>query len=203
MRGMRSQTKLILALALSLPTAAHAADDDGSGGFVEGVVGASMPLGDDAHDDAADNSIKLGLHAGAWTGPQFGVELSADWTPINEASNPFFEATLDTYRVQIGIRGGTLVGEKKNVLVFGRALAGIDILHVDIESIIGNDSDTDTGLALEAGLGVLVDLGPLALGAQLAVPIGMHWDDEDDAADDYLDYTATDLNFMFTVSSSL
>jgi len=50
---------------------------------------------------------------------------------------------------------------------------------------------------------VLIDVGPVAVGGELSVPIGKHWDDSGDNTDNYLDYTAYDLNLMFTLSTAI
>ena len=79
-----------------------------------------------------------------------------------------------------------------------RAGAGVDVGNVSTQgTILGVEIDegqTDLGLALEFGGGVGVELGSVYVGAQLAVPMAFHFDDNGpDDPDDYdFEYTGID-----------
>jgi hypothetical protein len=178
-------------------------------GFGEVVVGIAAPLGDSDHTKAMDTSLKLGVRAGELGANGLGVEGAVDWTPeSNNYSGAVLGQTLDVsiqrFRVQGGLRVGKRVGH--NLLAFGRALAGVDIVHVATTvTVLGSSStgtDTDTGLALEVGGGALVNAGPVVLGAQVAVPMGFHFGKKDSNGVQTSGYNAFDLDVLFTVATT-
>ena len=203
------KTAIVTILLLALPATAHAEKS-----FFEVVGGLSVPVGGSEGDagleygDTVDESLKLGLRAGAFGAGKAGFEVALDWTPYNdELDSSFADVSLHRFRLQGGVRVGGKAAEK--VMVFGRFLLGADIVRLDSRveiPIIGTFEfdETDVGLALEIGGGVIVNLGSVALGGQIALPIAMHFDDDDpmDNEDGDFDYTAYDLDILFTVAST-
>jgi hypothetical protein len=88
-----------------------------------------------------------------------------------------------------------------------RVSAGIDIIHYSAESILNTEqSETDIGPAVELGAGVLLDLHPrVSLGGWLALPIAVHFEEDDpgDPADADLEYTGIDFDIVFGVTFRL
>lgn len=193
----------LLALALvAVPSLAHA------GGFAEAVVGGMVPLADDEYTDTVDGSLKLGVRAGGLSAAGAGAELTLDFTPVSFNGPTTFgdvETTARRFRALIGGRYQTPVG--KAGFVLARVGGGLDVGNVTTQgTVIGIDVDegqTDLGLALELGLGGGVRLGQLYVAGQLAFPIALHFDDDDPADNhDYdFEYTAVDLDLLFTVGS--
>ena len=178
------------------------------GGYAEAVVGMAIPIADDDYEDL-DDAFKFGLRLGSGHGPT-AVELSADYTPfdVDGNSDDSLDFTFDRFRVLVGVRHRVPLGSVKGGQLFLRGGVGADIVHyaVDGTIIVPIDySDTDPGIAAELGAGFVIGLGPKAyLGGQLAVPMGFHFDDEqDDAADTDLDYTGVDIDLLFTVGARI
>jgi hypothetical protein len=193
-------------VTLALPLTARADS------FGEVVAGVAIPLGDDDYADVVDESFKLGLRGGSMPAGGIGVEGSVDWTAINDdiggsVFGQSFDVSWNRFRVLAGARVGTIMGGDTPVLVFGRAGAGVDLVHVSVTAeVLGvesEDSETDAGLALEIGGGALVSLGSVAIGAQIAVPMGFHFEDDDgdDSTIDH-DYTSYDLDILGTIATS-
>jgi hypothetical protein len=180
--------------------------------FGEVVAGVAIPLGDDDYSDVVDESFKLGVRGGSMPAGGIGIEGGVDWTSINddiggEVLGQSFDVAWNRFRVLAGARFGKVMGGETPVLVFARAGAGIDLIHVSVTTeILGNeteDSETDTGLALEVGGGALVSLGSVAIGAQIAVPMGFHFEDDDgDASTFDADYTSYDLDILGTIATT-
>jgi hypothetical protein len=205
---MRSLPYVTLSLVLlALPGAARA------DGFGELVVGLALPLGDDDYADVVDSSLKLGVRGGTTPAAGVGFELGLDWTPINDdygGSVPGFswDVSWNRFRLLGGARVGVLAGSASQpVQLFARFGAGLDIVHTSwrVSTPFGRDEgrETDVGLALEVGGGVLVSLGQVAIGAQIALPMGFHFDDNDDDPQRVdLDYTSVDLDILFTIATA-
>jgi len=93
--------------------------------------------------------------------------------------------------------------------VMMRIAAGADIAHYGLSGsplgITVDESQTDVGLGIEAGLGLGVKLGKVVVGAQLALPIALHFDDDDpmDAHDFDFEYTAVDVEMLFGVAATM
>ena len=204
---MKSTTLLAsLAAAATLVLAIPSSRADG---FGEVVVGIANPIGDSDYDNAVDTSFKLGVRAGELGKNGLGFEGALDWTPISDnyggsVLGQSLDVSWQRFRLQGGLRFGKVLGSH-NLMVFGRALAGVDIIHTSVSATVlgqtSSSSDTDTGLALEFGGGILVDAGPVVLGGQLAIPFGFHFDN---SSTDNVDrsYTAIDLDILFTASTS-
>jgi hypothetical protein len=191
---------------LAVPVAARADS------FGEVVAGVAIPLGDEDYSDVVDESFKLGLRGGTLPTGGIGLEGGIDWTAINddiggEVFGQSFDVAWNRFRILAGARVGKITGGDTPVYVFGRAAAGVDLVHVSVTAeVLGvesEDSETDAGLALEVGGGALVSIGSVALGAQVAVPMGFHFEDDDgdDSTIDH-DYTSYDLDILATVATS-
>ncbi len=190
-------------IAIATTTAATPAVADG---YAEAVVGLAVPVADDDYDNYADDSLKLGLRAGGGAGPAM-LELTGDFTLVNPEfeGNDLVDSSAQRYRILVGARHHVPVGKAS---LFVRVGGGIDIAHARVYgSVFGVDyeySDTDPGIAAEAGLGITVPIGgKLYVGGHLAVPMAFHFD-EDDTSDDtdvFFDYTGVDLDVLFTIGT--
>ncbi len=198
---------LVLPLALAaLATAATTARADG---LVEVAAGGALPLADDDYTDVVDNSVKFAARAASVGDRGVGVELGLDVTPVSLETSQFFglEASAWRFRGLVGARGQAPLGAK--AVGFVRGGAGVDVARYAVTgSLLGqsiDNSETDVGLALELGGGVGVRVGGALISAQLALPIAMHFDDDDpnDATDFDLEYTGIDLDFLFAVGATL
>ena len=86
--------------------------------------------------------------------------------------------------------------------------AGLDLVHWSVSgSVLGidfEDSGTDLGIAAEVAGGVAINLGSVAVGGQLGLPMAFHFEDEDDSDNDPdLDYTGVDLDLLVTLTAPL
>lgn len=190
-------------IAIATMTTASVAHADG---YFEGVVGLAVPVADDDYDDLSNESLKLGLRAGGGGGPT-KLELSADFTPVNleYEGNDLLDTSAQRYRVLIGARHVVPAGKAS---LFVRLGAGVDIAHASaFGTIVGIDyeySDTDPGIAAEAGMGVAIPIGgKLYVGGHFAVPMAFHFDedDPDDDTDVSFDYTGIDIDVLFTIGT--
>jgi len=207
-RVMHRRILLIVSLATLAAPAAARADS-----FGEVVAGVAIPIGDDTYDGIVDESFRLGVRGGSLSERGVGFELGVDWTAVNDDVGGAVPglASLDVswnrFRVLGGARVGKLVGHKTPVFAFARLGAGVDLIHLNVTATVlgveSEKSETDAGLALEVGGGLLVPIGSVAAGVQIAVPMGFHSDDDDsDPTTVEHDYTSYDLDLLATVSTS-
>jgi hypothetical protein len=190
---------------LLLGAHAHAAP---RGGFVELNLGVSIPEADEDWADAVNTSPKLGARFGVPVGRDRDVafEVTLDLSPLDLEvdSVPGVDVDLTRFRVLAGARWQRATS--RDTQWFFRAAAGLDVLRVHISGDVGpisfDDSDTDTGLVIEPGIGIVHDLGSVALGGQLALPFAFH-DDDDDGTDFDTDFTSVDIELLFTVQWTL
>lgn len=194
-------TTFTIAIATTAAPQVAAAD-----GYAEAVVGLAVPVADDDYDNYADDSLKLGLRAGGGGGPT-QLELTGDFTLVSPEfeGNDLLDSSAQRYRILVGARHHVPVGKAS---LFVRLGAGVDIAHASVfGTVLGVDyevSDTDPGIAAEAGIGVRVPLGgKLYVGGHFAVPMAFHFDEDDpqDNDDVYFDYTGIDLDLLFTIGT--
>lgn len=168
-------------------------------GFAEGLLGVSMPLGDQRYNDLINASFKLGVRGGVWLAdmPRVALEGSFDFSPLSSQATSFV-LSYDAKRIRFlgGIRVGFPVDP---VLLYLRFAAGMDYVSYTGVFLGTRLSDSKTGVAFDPGLGVAVAvLGYMRLGAQLSFPISIHNDSRNIA----LDYTSTDLDLVFTIGAA-
>lgn len=170
--------------------------------FVEVAGGLMTPLADDQWKDYVRSSPKLAARAGA-SGQRAGALLSIDWTPINTTDTGFgnsVDVSAHRFRFLIGGIVQQKIGPKLNASF--RLGIGFDVAYVNIyTNIFGFESeasDTDVGLALEPAFGLWFDAGSIQIGGELALPISVHGDRNDN--DVVLnEYTSLDLDLLFGV----
>ncbi len=188
------------AVTIAAPTPAHADS------FVDLFGGISIPLEDEDWTDAVESSPVLGLRVGSTT-KQIGGYLSADWMPTNTDAQgwnlPATSGDVSAHRFRLMV-GPLFQHTVSNTLaVTARAGIGADIAHASISGTVGTigfeESETDVGLGFEFAGGVWFKLGSLAVGGELALPIGIH-DDDNDVLD--FNYTSVDLQILFGVRFS-
>jgi hypothetical protein len=191
-----------LAAAAILGTAGSAAAE----GYIEGVVGAVVPLEEDDYADAVDEGLKLGLRAGSGLGPG-AFELAADYTAFGgfEVLGSTYDFTR--YRVLAGGRHRIGLDGAGKVALLLRVGVGVDVmsLHVTNDLFDFEQTETDAGIAAEVGTGFLVSLGKVYVGGQLALPMAFHFDedDPDDPEDNDVEYNAIDIDVLFTVGARI
>lgn len=171
--------------------------------FVDLFGGISIPVSDDDWTDTVESSPVLGLRVGAVPN-QIGGYLSADWMPTNTDAEgwslPGTSADVSAHRFRLMV-GPLFKHSVSNTLaVTARAGIGADIAHVNVSGNVGpvtfDESETDVGLGFEFAGGVWFKLGNLAVGGEVALPIGIHDDDNDQV--DFV-YTSVDLQLLFGV----
>jgi len=197
---------VVVATTTAAVAAAPAAQADG---LVELAAGGALPLAEDDYADTVDNSVKFAVHAASVGDRGVGVDLGLDVTPVSLETSQFFglEASAWRFRGLVGARGQWPLGAKG--LGFVRGGAGVDVARYAVTgSLLGQSidtSETDVGLALEVGGGVGVRLGGVIVSAQLALPIALHFDDDDPADPDDFDfeYTGVDLDLLFAVGTTM
>jgi hypothetical protein len=192
-------TTFTIAIATTVTAGTAAAD-----GYFEGVAGLSIPVGDEDWDDFADESLKFGLRAGGGAGLT-ALELSGDIMLVNPDSvvdDLPGDFSAQRYRVLIGARHRVQAGK---ATIFVRGGAGVDVFHYSASGqIFGvefEQSETDPGIAAELGGGFTIPFGNLYLGGQMAMPLAFHFDDDDpnDDEDADLEYSAYDIDLLFTI----
>ncbi len=166
-----------------------------------------VPLGDDDYENFVDQSFKLGARVSFFGAPasrdkmNLGLELDFDWTPTAndlDDSNTL-DASFTRLRALVAVRARKRLGA--NTMVFLRAGGGLDYVIGSIKGtiIIPVDAeDNDLGVALELGGGVLTRIGGGFVGMQVALPIALHFGDQEPF--DY-DYTGVDFDLLFTAGT--
>ena len=179
--------------------------DEGTS-YLELAPGLVVPLADSEYTAGTNDSFKLGARLGLALAAHVAFEFTGDWTRLNEAPRQFFDVKATRYRILAGIRIEGRLGRRAHL--FGRVAVGSDIIHANVRtqgSVVGTRfelDETDLGVAIEFGTGVVVELTPaLAVGAQLALPIGLHYnaDDPEDSGDLDLEYKAVDLDVLAAI----
>jgi hypothetical protein len=136
-------------------------------------------------------------------GQRAGAMLSVDWTPINNNDAQFGNAvdiSTHRFRVLLSAAAQQKIGPKLYASL--RIGGGIDIayvnVHTDILGFTSDNSDTDTGLAIEPAAGLWFHTGSMQIGGELALPLAWH-DDRNDNNVQVNGYTSVDLDLMFGV----
>lgn len=165
--------------------------------FLELAGGISIPLGDDEWTNLVESSPKLALRAGA-VPKQLGFVVSADWTPVNTDAGswsvPGASGDVSAHRFRILVGPMIRHAVSNTLSVTATAGIGADIAHASAEAtVLGanfESSETDVGLGFEVGGGVWFKVGGVEVGGQVAVPFGIHDDDNDT-----LDFSYTSYDF--------
>ena len=180
----------------------RASRDEGTS-YLELAPGIMVPVSDSEYTAGTNNSFKLGARLGLALAAHVAFEFTGDWTRLNEAPRQFFDVKATRYRILAGTRIEGRLGRRAHL--FGRVAVGSDIIHANVRtqgSVVGTRfelDETDLGVAVEFGTGVVVEVTPrFAVGAQFALPIGLHYnaDDPEDSGDLDLEYKAVDLDFL-------
>lgn len=189
--------RAILALAvLVTPAIAHADS------YVGLVGGLDLPLSDDQYTDTVEPSPVIGLRVGAAPN-NLGGYLSFEWMPANLETDQFGGLDIDAHRFRL-IVGPEMTHDVSNTLsVTGRAGIGLDIAHSNVSgSILGFDvdeSETDVGLGFEFAGGLWAHVGGLWVGGEVSLPVGIHSEENNEQGSYDYDYTAVDLQLLFSV----
>lgn len=171
--------------------------------FVEIAGGIMIPVEDEDWTDYVESSPKLATRiGGAGQDGRVGGLLSVDWTPVNTDVDGLLggavESSAHRFRILANVLTQHHIGPR--LALSARLGAGVDIAYVRVrENILGTErSDTDSGLAIEAGFGLWFDLGSMKVGGELAFPLSFHSDGPDDDID-LRDYTSFDIDLLFGV----
>lgn len=184
---------LVVGLAVLAPSIARADT------FFEFGGGLILPVSDDDYADFVDPSVGLAARIGGG-GPVLGGMFSLEWAPLPADPDGF---SLNRFRMIGHVVVHRALNPKTELV--GRFGAGLDIMHSSFRATAGpfrvEGSDTDIGVGLEFGGGVWfrVGSGTTQVGAEIALPIGIH--NENGAAgfdpdDQRFDYTAFDLEIL-------
>lgn len=133
-------------------------------GFAEVAGGIMTPGGTDAWVGLGHTSPKLAVRAGTMDRAWADEILSIDWTPIEPD-----EADTSAHRVRV-IGSYSFNARTGALNLSARAGIGLDFLRVRR----GSESDTAIGYAVEVGAGVWFATGPVELGGDIAVPLGLN-----------------------------
>jgi hypothetical protein len=189
--------RAIVALVLvTIAAPAHAES------FVDIYGGISIPIADDDWTDAVESSPVIGARAGAFP-KEIGGYLQVEWMPTNTDAQgwnvPGSSGNISAHRFRVMV--GPLLHRNIGALsVTGRAGIGLDIAYARASGNIGpvtfDESETDVGLGFEFAGGLWFKLGNLEVGGELALPVGLH-DDDNNAID--FNYTSVDIQLLFGV----
>jgi hypothetical protein len=112
------------------------------------------------------------------------------------------EISAHRFRLMIGPLFRHAIGN--TLAVTARAGIGADIAYASVSgTVLGAEfeqSETDVGLGFEFAGGLWFGLGSLEVGGEVALPIGVH-DDDNDQDVDFI-YTSVDLQMLFGVRFS-
>lgn len=192
-----SSLAVTAAVAIAAPTSARADS------FVDLFGGISIPVEDEDWTNAVESSPVLGLRVGSAPN-QIGGYLSADWMPTNTDAQgwsvPGSAGEVEAHRFRLMV-GPLFRSSVSNTLaVTARAGIGADIAYASVSgNVFGatfESSETDVGLGFEFAGGLWFQLGSVAVGGEVALPIGIHDDDNEDI--DFV-YTSVDLQILFGV----
>jgi hypothetical protein len=168
---------MVVTLLLAVSSTARA----GTNGLAEAGVGVVLPVGGTSYRQEFDVSPTLwlaGVYLPHYGNRSLGVEMALEYTPYQDEYVANNGAPTDFSRLRAQLGGRYLRTLAPDLTGFARALAGVDLVTWTQNGKLGrltySDDDTHLGLALEFGAGVLYRVGPITLGAQLAVPIGVH-----------------------------
>lgn len=191
-----------LAAAAILGTAGSAAAE----GYIEGVVGAAVPLEEEDYADAVDEGLKLGIRGGSGLGPG-AFEVTVDYTAFGgfELLGSAYDFTR--YRALVGGRHRIGLDDAGKAALLVRVGVGVDVMALTVTNDVFDfeRTETDAGIAAEVGTGFVVSLGKVYVGGHLAVPMAFHFDedDPDDPDDSDVEYNAFDLDVLFTVGARI
>lgn len=161
--------------ALALAAAPARAD-----GFLMVTGGATFPFDDEDWNDLVESSPTIALRGGGGKKltprTRLLAEVGFELTPLSNEldDNAARELDLTRYRVLAGVRYEQLVSP--GFFMSTRAGLGIDHLRGEVSTpdAPGGTTDSDTGLALEVGLGPYFTFGKFSIGFELALPISIH-----------------------------
>jgi hypothetical protein len=204
---MKSFVSLVIGLTIVIGSAhaAHAA----AAGIAEVGLGLDVPVAEGEYRRDFQTSPSLWL-AGVFLPRDaqrtLGAELAIEYTPYQDDFAAKNGAETDFSRVRFTVGARYFHRIAPELLGFARALAGLDMIVWEQQGQLGNsvaytDDDAHLGLALELGAGALYRLGPLTLGAQLALPVGIHRQTVHDMRV-AVDRDAFDLELRFTVGTN-
>lgn len=197
-----SSLAVTAAVTIAAPTPARADS------FVDLFGGISIPVEDEDWTDAVESSPVLGLRVGSVPN-QIGGYLSADWMPTNTDAQgwnlPGTTGDISAHRFRLMV-GPLFQHTVSNTLaVTGRAGIGADIAYASVSGTVFGaefeESETDVGLGFEFAGGLWFKLGSLAIGGEVALPIAVHDDDNEQNRPDFI-YTSVDLQILFGVRFS-
>jgi hypothetical protein len=186
MKRTPSLVVVVVAVLASSSALALAAAPARADGFLAVTGGAMFPLGDDDWNDLIEASPTIALRGGGGkklTGrTRLMFEVGFELTPLSNEldDNAVLELDLTRYRAVAGVRYEQLV--ERGFFVAARAGIGIDHLRGESSSplVPTGTTDSDTGLALEVGVGPWFSFGQFSIGFELALPISIHDSDEYD-----------------------
>jgi hypothetical protein len=198
-----------LPLAAALLTAALAAAPARADVFLMAGGGVLFPLGDEDWNDGVDTSPSLYVRGGGGrrldATSRLLAEVSVEYSVLaDNVSNSALDVDLNRYRVLFGARFERLL--RAGTLLALRGGLGVSHLRAETTSpLVPNvsRSDTDTGVAIEVGGGLWFAAGPVLIGLELALPIGLHRDDGRDVNRPSFDFRTTELSLLGGVRFSL
>ena len=186
-----------LSFFFSLGLASQSAPAHAENAFILVGGGLLFPMGDDDWENVAEASPTVFVRGGGGRllnpRARLMIEGSFEVTPIstNFEDNAIFQLDLTRFRALIGVRYEQLVS--RGVLLALRGGIGIDHLRGEVTTPLGSESQDDTGLALEVGIGPWFSAGSVLMGFELALPVGLHDDDGT------FDFRSTDLAMVASV----
>ncbi len=191
---IRTISLLVFGLAVVAPSLARA------DAYAELGGGLVLPVSDNDWTDSIDPSVGLAARIGG--GGDVGGMFSFEWDPLS--------SNIDyVHFSRFRFLGHVVVHHRLNpkTELTGRFGAGIDLIHSSVDAtILGfrvQGSDSDAGLAFEAGGGAWfsVGRGSTQIGVELALPIAYHNSDgnpnnPNDPDDRKVDYTSVDIQIL-------
>ena len=202
--------KTIFATALFLLCArtTHAAERLKVGLLLDGVIGATVPIGDSDYKKFADASFKLGVRAGAvlYISDRFGIapEAEFDFVALMPDSTDF-PSSSGTVNVSTSLNEERGMFGARYIIHFGigsfylRTMIGVDHIggttHGSVGGISGSTDFSSTGFALEPGFGIQFNnIKHLVVGFTSGFPIAFH-----DFGNNRPHFTAVDVDFLAVV----
>lgn len=193
--------RAIVLVALLLPATVHA------DGLFELGGALSFPVGDNNWTNTVDSGPELGARVGAG-GDDLAGFLAVAWTPLrtNAQGGSFPGGSTDITAHRFRVLGDVEFRHRiaPKLAISGRLGLGADILYgaysVTFLGATTSNSDTNAGLAFDAGVAGWYELGEKTeIGVELVVPVGYHSKKAQNAGDLSFDYTQTNIDLWLTL----
>ena len=156
--------------ALISATTAHAEEPFTADKFqVGGGLNYGLYMGDDEGDPPNPYGLGLGLDLGYTLGP--GVYLGGEFNYFFGSSEEEAGFEVSTNIMQYGVEVGYDIGVSPELVIRPKAGIGMGSAKVEVSSDFGDDSQSESGLFIPIGAGLLYSMGGWFIGGDVRYAI--------------------------------